>query len=215
MIKRYIDANDFWNRRPENLDPKMSEFNRGWTKYAKEILEALEATPTADVVEVRHGAWMSAYEYALKIGCTDERRLEEAKADKRWKFCPFCEQQVKWDFNYCPNCGAKMDGEIEREIDASGERDETPIGRVLDGILDKIRGEISRVQAVSNDRYPILTVFVTGLLYRFLEGMRRNCYFMLKDEKDIPRGKIFGCKMRTYEGDGLAFYVADTPEVQI
>ena len=73
--------------------------------------EAIEEAPTADVVEVRHGAWMSAYEYALKIGCTDERRLEEAKADKRWKFCPFCEQQVKWDFNYCPECGAKMDGE--------------------------------------------------------------------------------------------------------
>lgn len=99
--------------------------------------------------------------------------------------------------------------------DAEGERDESPIGRVLDGILDKIRGEISRVQAVSSDRYPILTVFVTGQLYRFLEGMRRNCYSMLKDEKDIPRGKIFGCEMRTYEGDGLAFYVADTPEVQI
>lgn len=55
MKKRYIDANEFWNRRPENLDPKMSEYNKGWDKYAKEILKALEETPTADVVEIPEG----------------------------------------------------------------------------------------------------------------------------------------------------------------
>lgn len=55
MKKRYIDANEFWNRRPENLDPKRSEYNKGWDKYAKEILKALEETPTADVVEIPEG----------------------------------------------------------------------------------------------------------------------------------------------------------------
>ena len=77
------------------------------------ILSAILNAPTADVVEVRHGKWLSAYEYALKIRETDKDRLDFAKADKVWKFCPYCEQQVKWLFNYCHNCGAKMDGKGE------------------------------------------------------------------------------------------------------
>ena len=44
------------------------------------------------------------------VGVTDEERLEEVKKDKWWKFCNNCEQQVKGVRNYCPNCGAKMDG---------------------------------------------------------------------------------------------------------
>lgn len=75
------------------------------------FLKLLKEQPAADVVEVVRGTWKSAYEYAVNLGCTDEKRLEELKADKIWKFCPFCEQQVKGDHNYCSNCGAKMNGE--------------------------------------------------------------------------------------------------------
>ena len=67
--------------------------------------------PTVDAEEVVHGRWLSAYEYALKLGVTDKEKLEETKKDKWWKFCNDCEQPVKGFHNYCPNCGAKMDGE--------------------------------------------------------------------------------------------------------
>ena len=77
------------------------------------VMRAIDEAPTVDAVEVVHGEWLSAYEYALKIGVTDEERLEEAKKDKWWKFCNNCEQQVKGVRNYCPNCGAKMDGKVE------------------------------------------------------------------------------------------------------
>lgn len=51
----------------------------------------------ADVAPVVHGQWIEDHDY-LK--------------------CPECGVMVKWDFtffdignwNYCPNCGAKMDG---------------------------------------------------------------------------------------------------------
>ena len=56
------------------------------------------------------GEWMSAYDYALKLGITDEKRLSDAKKDKWWKFCNKCEQAVKGFRNYCPNCGARMKG---------------------------------------------------------------------------------------------------------
>lgn len=56
--------------------------------------------PAADVTEVRHGRWIEDHDY-LK--------------------CPECGVMVKWDFtffdignwNYCPNCGAQMDGGAE------------------------------------------------------------------------------------------------------
>ena len=112
-MSRYIDLQEFEERIKKYIKPETLE-EKALLEWCKdECIRQAYCMPTTDVVEVRHGAWMSAYEYALKIGCTDERRLEEAKADKRWKFCPFCEQQVKWDFNYCPNCGAKMDEERE------------------------------------------------------------------------------------------------------
>lgn len=56
------------------------------------------------------GEWLSAYDYALKLGITDEKRLSDIKEDKWWKFCNKCEQAVKGFHNYCPNCGAKMKG---------------------------------------------------------------------------------------------------------
>lgn len=55
--------------------------------------------PAADVAPVRHGRW------------------EEA-SDGDGIVCPFCRTDfctIIYDtehFNYCPNCGAKMDGEL-------------------------------------------------------------------------------------------------------
>ena len=65
--------------------------------------------PTADVVEVRHGEWQ--YE-----------QLDEYKFYK--VTCPYCDAYYMGnydaynepdDFNYCPNCGAKMDGDRREE----------------------------------------------------------------------------------------------------
>jgi hypothetical protein len=65
-------------------------------------LKIIEDAPTADVVEVRHGYWTFKNTTYCHYGC----------------FCSVCgkksgiggirENQLK---PYCPNCGAKMDGE--------------------------------------------------------------------------------------------------------
>ena len=60
----------------------------------------IESFPTADVAPVVHGRW------------------EEA-SDGDGIVCPFCRTDfctIIYDteyFNYCPNCGAKMDGGID------------------------------------------------------------------------------------------------------
>ena len=60
--------------------------------------------PTADVEEVRHGEW-------------EFNMLDNYK--KYSVTCPFCSAEYTDnydgyinvdDFNYCPNCGARMDG---------------------------------------------------------------------------------------------------------
>lgn len=64
------------------------------------LLWLVNDAPAADVVPVVHGRWIEDHDY-LK--------------------CPECGVMVKWDFtffdignwNYCPNCGEKMDGKGE------------------------------------------------------------------------------------------------------
>ena len=62
----------------------------------EEIEEAIDAAPTADVVPVVHG-WWNATETCSLCG---EKSTEGLDATT-WNY---------WLPNYCPHCGAKMDG---------------------------------------------------------------------------------------------------------
>ena len=59
----------------------------------------VDKAPTVDAVEVVHGRWEKAeYHGFLRCDqCKDVYINEEWLADGKW--------------NYCPNCGAKMDGD--------------------------------------------------------------------------------------------------------
>ena len=59
----------------------------------------IEQAPTADVAPVKHGKWAKANnrEKSYLYNCS--------ACGKTAYFCG-----VKCDYNYCPNCGAKMDG---------------------------------------------------------------------------------------------------------
>lgn len=63
----------------------------------EEIEEAIDAAPTADVVPVVHG-WWNATETCSLCG---EKSTEGLDATT-WNY---------WLPNYCPHCGAKMDGD--------------------------------------------------------------------------------------------------------
>ena len=74
---------EYWNKEFRHLYPN--------DKY----LVALANFPTADVVEVRHGEWVDKGGY--------------------FPNCSECDTWTDWsngtaELNYCPNCGAKMDG---------------------------------------------------------------------------------------------------------
>lgn len=89
MVGDYIKrkaAIGFVKNRTPNMD--------GWTTLnAVEV--SLQNVPAADVVEVRHGEWVKP------TPCSQE-------------YCSQCGLTPKMVFgmlpNYCPHCGAKMDG---------------------------------------------------------------------------------------------------------
>jgi hypothetical protein len=70
---------------------------------ADNIMRDIETIPTADVVEVKHGEW-------VEKDCITESNRGRTIHYVTNK-CSVC---GKWNgrhkSNYCPNCGAKMDG---------------------------------------------------------------------------------------------------------
>lgn len=57
--------------------------------------------PAADVATVRHGRWVDNH-------CTECGMMP--MGDEVWEICDFEPPLFEMFMDYCPNCGAKMDG---------------------------------------------------------------------------------------------------------
>lgn len=97
--KRLIDADAFVLEELYKRDEiyYRNTFDSGVRRVLKEIFTA----PTVDAVEVVHGRWIT------------ERTPVETEFE-----CSECgfllidaDSHAKMEYNYCPNCGAKMDGD--------------------------------------------------------------------------------------------------------
>lgn len=88
-------------------------------KYCDKLTDCVDARiidsiPSVDAVEVRHGHWV-----------TEEEAIEKDDYSLR-DTCSVC-GHCDWDctesknFNYCPNCGAKMDDVYQPPICGPGE----------------------------------------------------------------------------------------------
>jgi predicted nucleic acid-binding Zn-ribbon protein len=94
-MARYIDAD------------KLKAHYAWWgdTEERRTFDEIVDAQPTADVQEIKHGKWETSRVGAPRIKCS---------------FCKFFIPTTLYlditKYNYCPHCGAIMDGEeIENE----------------------------------------------------------------------------------------------------
>ena len=73
------------------------------TNYATLILReapTVDAVPAADVAPVRHGRWVEQEKYTFGVMYD----------------CSICGDRILdngHSWNYCPNCGAKMDGGVD------------------------------------------------------------------------------------------------------
>ena len=97
--QRLIDANNLIEEIREERCYNCRNFKDMKCDYCRtaDYIYMIEDMPAVDVAPVRHGQW------------------EEA-SDGDGIVCPFCRTDfctIIYDteyFNYCPNCGAKMDG---------------------------------------------------------------------------------------------------------
>ena len=70
---------------------------------------SLDSIPTADVVEVRHGRWLTTDAYPHHLYCSVCYKTYAKNA--KWV------NELDLPTNCCPNCGAPMDKEDEHEAD--------------------------------------------------------------------------------------------------
>ena len=93
--KRLIDASALMDKL-EGLKSVLY----GWEDYNTGVDSAVykvENAPTVDAVEVVHGRW-EKHSQSEEVYICSECCLNVADFEMRW-------------LNYCPNCGAKMDGD--------------------------------------------------------------------------------------------------------
>ncbi len=90
-MARYIDAEQMKIEIRIAMAEQLHKdpFNTIPTQLAELLCQFADDTPTADVVEVRHGEWIEG------------KSLEK---------CSICGKKGFSDWIYCPKCGAKMDG---------------------------------------------------------------------------------------------------------
>jgi hypothetical protein len=106
---RLIDADELKIKLADELSDALGEtdFTDGLHYGLKLAISLAEETPLADAKPIRHGHW---------IGIDDEP-CESYECDK----CGYitedigCNYGIPNNFNYCPNCGAKMDTKGEEE----------------------------------------------------------------------------------------------------
>ena len=82
----------------------------GGLNTAHEMLEAAREFPAVDAAPVRHGRWIS--EVITKPNWKGRMRDYYQACS-----CPFCHEPDPGHgvSNYCPNCGAKMDAEVQND----------------------------------------------------------------------------------------------------
>ena len=99
-MARYIDADEFlkYEIKRNGCIPRID----GGGYNCDRLDDELNNFPAADVQEVRHGKWF----------------LERERNGNCFQCsaCGVCfRNSIKFGTNYCPNCGAKMDGKEDEE----------------------------------------------------------------------------------------------------
>jgi hypothetical protein len=107
-MARYIDADKFLESQIERCGGVMPII--GTCTMDNEALSwVVEKTPTADVVEVKHGYWIESIHKETPI-IKDGRFFEK---EHEVFCCSVCDVKIVGlrNMSFCPFCGAKMDGE--------------------------------------------------------------------------------------------------------
>lgn len=104
---RIFDADDAWES--------------GYNTAMAGIMEWIEHMPSADVQPVNHGKWVERKTIRMKWVPNDDDNVnpDDVEPERMTEQkCSYCNRwTIKFtdhiEINYCPLCGAKMDGDLE------------------------------------------------------------------------------------------------------
>lgn len=100
---RLIDVDDLGVGRCSK-DVLPAAYCAGWNG----LIGLIEKAPTVDAVQVVHGRWDDSGRYTFPSGATAVRCTNCG--------CALTESEYRlYNWNYCPNCGAKMDGGADHD----------------------------------------------------------------------------------------------------
>lgn len=103
----YIEKEALLKELQEELEidsPMLNEVENKWiNKGIRIAIKDVKCFPTADVVEVRHGEWVKTNSRLAEMTCS------------LCGFTYYGEHDVECMSAFCPECGAKMDGERRPE----------------------------------------------------------------------------------------------------
>ena len=78
----------------KKAEPANKRYTEGWNDAILMVKSMIHSEKAADVAPVRHGRWLPFH----------------STAAGDIQYCSACEIGCTLKPNYCPNCGAKMDG---------------------------------------------------------------------------------------------------------
>lgn len=100
-MKEYIEREDAVKHLKSRTGQFIDDVGKGWNAGIEASISYIEGLPAADVAEVRHG------------------KFNFLQEDMVWCYCGVCSvcRNYVQAWNYCPNCGARMDKEAEQDAD--------------------------------------------------------------------------------------------------
>ena len=90
---------DDYIKRSDTLELARGYYSQGLKEEAVPV-KAIRNIPSADVVEVKHGEWIDK---TMSV----PNGHGQTYGKYGWSVC---KNKVRYKSNFCPNCGARMDG---------------------------------------------------------------------------------------------------------
>lgn len=81
--------------------PADRRYTDGWNDAVLMFKSMVHSAKAADVAPVRHGEWLWLDGYGEKFACSECLEIFDTDAD---------DANAGNEWNFCPKCGAKMDG---------------------------------------------------------------------------------------------------------
>lgn len=108
MNDKYISVSKFKQSLAKlTVEGGDKEYVEAIVKTLSEVVPyLLDDSPAADVQPVKHGRWIGIYEYCEAL---DLRPTGLGV----YYWCSECDKAEKKTSDFCPNCGARMDGDSE------------------------------------------------------------------------------------------------------